>query len=100
MNGLEHRDGYLPTSLEDRAEMIELFYLNGITVSDNTWEDRKTQGSYERYRAIKWGDVRLGGYRSDCIRDLNILTREEFLTKAGILNPVQGNSIIRHKFIR
>ena len=100
MNRLENRDGYLPTSLEDRAEMIELFYLNGIHVANSTWEDRNTYVSYVKYRVIQWSDGRLGGYRDGYIRDLNILTREEFLIKAGILTPVQGESIIRHKFIR
>ena len=97
MNRLEPNDGYITTSQEDRKEIIELFLKRGLGVGGNTRRDRRNNKSYNDYPVIQWDGYMIIGHMDS--QNMCSLTRKEFLTKAGIIVPIQGDSIIRHKFL-
>jgi len=100
MNRLEHNDGYITTSQKDREEIIELFLKRDLGVGGNTRRERCTDEAYNDYPVIQWDGHKIIGYRDSHFTNMCPLTRKEFLTKAGIIIPIQGDSKLRHKFIR
>jgi len=91
MNNLEHKDCYIPSTFDERKEMIELFFNNDITVGPNTFGYRELTTRAEAYPTLVW-DVNknlLMSYGTTNFGVLidqgyNPLTKREFLRKAGI----------------
>ena len=100
MNNLEQGDACLCITFEERLDAIEKLMQTSTVMPPIIVKDRHSVHDFNYYPVLIWDE---NGFRLRTERgideNVNILTPNEFLEKAGCIHKPQGTSQIRHHFI-